>query len=520
MKNAIKSFRSDFIASIVVFFIALPLCLGIALASGAPLFSGIIAGVVGGIVVGILSGSAIGVSGPATGLVTIIFGYLASVGGTWEAFLFAVILMGIIQILLGYLKLGTIAYYFPSSVINGMLAGIGLTIILKQLPHALGYDFSHTKEYALTKIIEKSYFFEIQNILDHINLGVVIISLISIFTLIFWETFLTKKYKFFKIIPSPLFVVGIGIAMSTLFLYNLLPFSLGENQLVKLPTPTSSAEFLGQFHLPDFSQITNPRIYILATILAIVASLETLLSAEASDKLDLKKRITPTNRELKAQGFGNIISGLIGGLPITQVALRSSVNVEFGAKTKLSTILHGIIMMICVISIPRLLNMIPIATLACILIAIGYKLSKPHLFKKMYNSGWQQFTPFIVTILAMLLTDLLEGVALGIATSIYCILYNIFKNPYHHIEDKEGAHHEHIIRLAEEVSFLNKGRILELLSKIQEGSKVVIDGSHSKNIHPDVLEVIKDFMVSAKSKRILLEIKGIKNYNAHHGFSI
>jgi SulP family sulfate permease len=501
MKNILQNLKSDLPASIVVFFVALPLCLGIALASGAPLFSGIIAGIVGGIVVGAASGSPLGVSGPAAGLAVIVFGYIATLG-SMEAFLLAVILAGVIQLISGYLKLGTIAYYFPSSVIKGMLTGIGLLIIIKQIPHAVGYDAEVEGDFPIENFGWQNLWSEIHNILNSVTPNVIIITLISMLILVIWEEVLMKKHKVFKIIPGPLMAVVAGIILS-----NFL--QLEQNQIVEIPVSTGISNFFQQFTLPDFSQLNNPAIYSSAFVIAIVASLETLLCVEASDKLDPQKRVTPTNRELKAQGLGNIISGLIGGLPITQVVVRSSANVSFGAKSKTSTILHGFLLLVSAITIPGLLNMIPLATLACILLLVGYKLAKPAIFKQMYSLGHQQFIPFIVTIAGMIFTNLLAGVALGMAAAICYILYNNFRNSYSSIEDREGKNHRHVIKLSEEVSFLNKGSILQMLEQIPPNSEVIIDGSKSTSIDYDVIEIIQNFKTNAKTKNIALEIKGI-----------
>ena len=501
MKNFFDNYKSDLSASIVVFFVALPLCLGIALASGAPLFAGIIAGIVGGIVVGALSGSPLGVSGPAAGLSVVVLGYIATLSGSWEAFLLAVVLMGVIQLIAGFLKLGTVAYYFPSSVIKGMLSGIGLIIILKQLPHAIGYNDKFQKDVNFDQL-ESNTISELLNILSYITPNAIIIAVISMLILIVWEEILAKKHKLFKAIPGPLVAVGAGMILSNV-LY-LVP-----DQIVQIPVATSFSGFLEQFTLPDFSQLKNPKIYSIALIMAVVASLETLLCVEATDKLDPQKRVTPTNRELKAQGIGNMISGLIGGLPITQVVVRSSANINFGGKSKLSTISHGFLLLISAIAIPSLLNMIPLATLACILLLVGYKLAKPSLFQQMYKLGWEQFVPFVATIAGMLVFDLLKGVGLGMCVAIFFILYHNLRNSYQKVEDKEGKGHSHVIKLSEEVSFLNKGSILQMLNQIPPESTVVIDGTKSTSIHHDVIEIIHDFQTNAKTKNISLEIKGI-----------
>ena len=500
MKNIFGSYRYDLPASIVVFFVALPLCLGIALASGAPLFAGIISGIVGGVVVGMLSGSPLGVSGPAAGLSVVVLGYIAALGGSWEAFLLAVVLTGIIQLMAGFLRLGTVAYYFPSSVIKGMLSGIGLIIILKQIPHAIGYNETFQNDVNFDKLESNS--FELLRVLNYITPNAIIIAVISMLILIVWEDVLAKKYKLFKAVPGPLVAVVAGIILSN-FLY------LEKSLIVQIPVATSFSGFFAQFTFPDFSQLRNLEVYSIAFVMAVVASLETLLCVEATDKLDPKKRVTPTNRELKAQGVGNIISGLIGGLPITQVVVRSSANISFGAKGKLSAISHGLLLLISAVAIPSLLNMIPLSTLACILLLVGYKLAKLDIFKQMYKLGYEQFVPFVATIIGMLVFDLLKGVGIGMGAAIFFILYNNFRNSYQKVEDKEGKGHSHVIKLSEEVSFLNKGNILQMLNQIPAESKVVIDGTKSTSIHYDVIEIIQDFQTNAKTKNISLEIKGI-----------
>lgn len=503
MKQFIQNLKYDFPASVVVFFVALPLCLGIALASGAPLFSGVIAGIVGGIVVGALSGSNLGVSGPAAGLAVLVLGYI-SILGSWQNFLLAVVLMGIIQLIAGFLKLGTIAYYFPSSVIKGMLTGIGLIIILKQIPHAIGYNVDFEADIDFEHLNATHTFFNLAHLSNFITPNVVIISIISMLVLISWEEIFSKKSKFLKAIPGPLVAVVLGIILTN-FLH------LQNNQIVTIPVSQNFSEFLNQFTMPNFELLKDPQIYGIALVMAIVASLETLLCVEATDKLDPQKKVTPTNRELKAQGVGNIVSGLIGGLPITQVVVRSSANIDFGAKSKTSTIFHGILLLISAISIPTVLNMIPLATLACILLVVGYKLAKPTIFKTMFKAGNEQFAPFILTIFGMLYFDLLKGVGIGFVIALGFVLYNNFKNSYQTIEDKTGKNNSHKIILSEEVSFLNKGSILQMLKDLPENCSVLIDATKSTSIHSDIIEIIEDFKIGAKSKNIELEVKGLKN---------
>ncbi|MDH4090869.1 MAG: SulP family inorganic anion transporter [Cyclobacteriaceae bacterium] len=507
MKDLFKDFGDDSAAGIVVFFVAVPLCLGIALASGAPLFSGIIAGIVGGIVVGAVSASPLGVSGPAAGLAVIVFTSIASLGGSWEAFLTAVVLAGIIQIMLGYAKAGFIAYFFPSSVIKGMLTGIGLLIVLKQIPHALGWDKDVEGDFALFQLDGENTFSEIINAIEYFTPGAVIIAVLSLAILVLWDTVLVKRHKIFQLIQGPVVVVVLGIAMNFLYKNGILNFNLAADQLVSIPVPEDVAGFMAQFTLPDFSVLSNLEVYKIAIVIAIVASLETLLSVEATDKLDPLKRITPTNRELKAQGLGNVISGLIGGLPITQVIVRSSANIAFGGKTKMSAILHGILLLISAISIASVLNMIPLASLAAILLVVGYKLAKPSLFRRMYKLGWEQFIPFVATIIGILATDLLKGISIGILFGIFYTLRHSYRNS-HHLKDiitTEDGHEIHHIELAQEVSFFNKASVMDSLQAIPADSKVIIDCSKSKSIAFDVVDLIKDFESNAKSKNITVE---------------
>ena len=504
-----KEIKNDLPASIVVFFVALPLCLGIALASGAPLFSGVIAGIVGGIIVGMASGSQLGVSGPAAGLAVIVLTAIGALG-SFETFLLAVVLAGLIQLALGFFKAGFIAYFVPSSVIKGMLTGIGLLIILKQIPHALGYDMDFEGDESFAQADGSNTFTTLMDSWNLLTPGALIIAGVSFAILIFWDVYLSKKSRVFEILQGPIVVVLVGILFNYLFQTNVLNFSLAENQIVSLPVANNLTDFLGQFTFPDFSQLNNIEVYKLAVVLAIIASLETLLCVEATDKLDPMKRVTPTNRELKAQGLGNLISGLIGGLPVTQVIVRSSANITFGAKTKMSSILHGIWLLLSAITIAGMLNMIPLASLAVILIMVGYKLAKPSLFASMYKLGWEQFVPFIATIIGILLTDLLTGIAIGMVFGVFFTLHHSYRNS-HYVKDStttsDGRKVHHLV-LAEEVSFFNKASILQVLEEIPQDSKVVIDFSNSKSVAYDVAEFIRDYQLHAKLKNIEVETIG------------
>ncbi len=506
VKNVFKELKSDLPASIVVFFVAVPLCLGIALASGAPLFAGIIAGIVGGIVVGIGSGSPLGVSGPAAGLAVIVLTSIAAIG-SWSAFLLAVVLAGIIQLIMGFAKAGFIAYFFPSSVIKGMLTGIGLLIILKQIPHALGYDKDAEGDLSYFQTDGGTTLSSISNAFNTLTHGAVLISIIAITILILWDKVLIKKHKIFQLIQGPIVVIILGIVMNYMYQAGVLNFSLAEDQVVRLPVANNLTEFFSFFTFPDFSAITNFKVWEVAIVLAIVASLETLLCVEATDKMDPQKRVTPTNRELKAQGLGNMLSGMIGGLPITQVIVRSTANITFGGKTKMSTILHGVFLLISAITIAGVLNMIPLSSLAAILIMVGYKLAKPALFKQMYKLGWEQFIPFTATVVGILATDLLKGITIGILFGIFYTLRHSYRNSHHmkeSITTEEGQEVHHLV-LAEEVSFFNKANVIKELDEIPANSKVIIDFSKSKSVAYDVLELIKDYETNAKTKNITVE---------------
>ena len=506
VKSMFNELKSDLPASIVVFFVAVPLCLGIALASGAPLFAGIIAGIIGGIVVGIASGSPLGVSGPAAGLAVIVLTSIAAIG-SWPGFLLAVVLAGILQLIMGFAKAGFIAYFFPSSVIKGMLTGIGLLIILKQIPHAVGYDKDTEGDMSYIQSDGGTTLSTISSALNSITPGAVLISTIAIAILIFWDKVLIKKHKIFQIIQGPIVVVVLGIVMNYMYQSGTLNFSLAADQVVRLPVANSLTEFFTFFIFIDFSAITNFKVWEVAVVLAIVASLETLLCVEATDKLDPYKRVTPTNKELKAQGLGNVISGLIGGLPITQVIVRSTANITFGGKTKMSAILHGVFLLISAITIAGILNMIPLASLAAILIIVGYKLAKPALFKQMYKLGWEQFIPFMATVIGILATDLLKGITIGVLFGIFYTLRHSYRNSHHMKETitTEEGKKVHQLVLAEEVSFFNKANVIRALDEIPANSKVVIDFSKSKSVAHDVLELIKDYEINAKTKNITVE---------------
>lgn len=503
-KSFLSNLKYDIPASIVVFLVAVPLCLGIALASGAPLFSGIIAGIIGGIVVGALSGSQLGVSGPAAGLAVIVLTAINELGA-FEIFLMAVVLGGIFQVLLGFAKAGIIGYYFPSSVIKGMLSGIGIIIILKQIPHAFGYDKDYEGSLAFASQDGQNTLSQLYYMFEAISPGALIITLISMAILILWEQPFMKKIKLFQIVQGPLIVVGAGILLN-LFFQGMANFALRADQMVAIPVPETIGGFFTQFTFPDFSQITNSAVWITGLTIAVVASLETLLCLEATDKLDPFKRVSPANQELKAQGIGNIISGLIGGLPITQVIVRSSTNIQSGGRTKMSAIFHGFILLGCAMLIPVVLNLIPLASLAAILFLVGYKLAKPALFKQMYALGKRHFVPFIVTILGIVFTDLLMGIGIGLMVAVFYILYNNYKKPFLFESDKHIKDGTIRLELSEDVTFINKASIQRTLSQIPDGAKVIIDASKSINIDEDVVEIIEEFKMNAAYRGIELEL--------------
>lgn len=484
-----KTIKNDLPASIVVFFVALPLCLGIALASGAPLFSGLIAGIVGGIVVGAISGSKIGVSGPAAGLAAIVLTAITDLG-SFENFLVAVVLGGVFQLILGALRAGVIGYYFPSSVIKGMLTGIGIIIIIKQIPFFFGYDKS-AGSFSL----------------DNINMGSTLVGIIGIAILLLWSQVLTKKAKIFQLIQGPLVAVVVGIIFYVVTQGNEL-LGIEAKQLVSVPVPEDLDSFLGQFTFPNFEVITQGSVWLTAFTIAVVASLETLLCVEATDKLDPHKNVTPTNRELFAQGAGNILSGLVGGLPVTQVIVRSSANIQSGGRSKMSAVMHGFFLLISIILIPTLLNKIPLSVLAAVLFIVGFKLANPKTFISMYKLGNKQFIPFMATVLPMVITgDLLLGIGLGLAVGIAVILYKSYQNSHFlHIEDKSNGQNTIKMTLAEEVTFFNKGAILKELDSLPENSYLELDVRKTRYLDNDIIEILEDFALKAKERNINIKL--------------
>ncbi len=510
MKQYFQYMRTDLLSGLVVFLVALPLCLGIAVASGAPPFAGIITGVIAGIIVGFLSSSNVSVSGPAAGLIAIVLAAITDMG--YEPFLLAVLLAGGIQLLLGFLKAGSISAYFPTSVIEGMLAAIGIIIIKKEIPHAIGYDKAHEGDFFSYELLseDKGFFTELIHSFNYAHAGAILVTIISLLILIaFNKISFLKKIKF---IPGALVAVGAGIIINEVFKATGSPLAISQDHLVTLPTASNFNEFIGQFHFPSFAGLTDPNTWVVAVTIAIVASIETLLCLEAGDKMDPLKRYSSANTELKAQGIGNILSGLVGGLPMTSVIVRTSANINAGARTKMSTIAHGILLLLTVILIPGLLNKIPMACLAAILIMIGIRLASPKVFKHMWQTGKHQFIPFLVTVVAVVFTDLLKGVGIGLAVSIIFILRGNMKLAYFFKKEKHHEGETIFINLAQEVSFLNKAAIKQTLAHLPANSKVVIDAANTVYIDYDVLELLRDFLeFGSKDKNIQVTLANFKS---------
>ena len=505
--------KSDVTSGLVVFLIAVPLCLGIALACGAPLIAGINAGIIGGLVVGFFSKSHLSVSGPAAGLTAIVAGAITTLG-SFELFLCAVVIAGVIQLILGIAKAGGISNYVPSSVIEGMLAAIGIIITLKELPHAVGYDKDNIGDF-FNGVFQAdphndNVINSIFHTIGHIHPGAVLIALVSITLLLVWQLPFAKKIQW---LPGGLVAVLAGVLINEFLKGIGSSLALTSEHLVNLPVASGFNEYLNNYRLPDFSGFTNPVVWQTGVVIAIVASIETLLCIEATDKLDPYKRFTSGNAELRAQGIGNLLAGLIGALPVTSVIVRSSANINAGARSKLSTMVHGSMLLVCVAFIPALLNHIPLASLAAILIITGYKLCNPKIFKHLWKQGGiTQFVPFIVTVVAVVLTDLLKGVALGLVVSIFYILRQNMRVSYYFHRSRFDNGELIKLSLAQEVSFLNKASIKTTLEKLPEGSHVIIDASQTEYIDFDVLDIIKDFSISrAPSKNVQISLVGFRD---------
>ncbi|MDI1235803.1 MAG: SulP family inorganic anion transporter [bacterium] len=493
-------FKEDFKSSIVLYLVALPLCLGIALASKAPIISGVIAGIIGGIIVGFFSGSHTSVSGPAAGLTIIVITGLKDLPD-FQAFLLAVVLAGCFQFILSKLKAGVLGDFIPGAVISGMLVSIGLLLVLKQIPHALGYDFDFEGDEEFLQQDGKNTFTEIYYAILEVNWGAVLIALLSLLILIGWGSEKLAKYSFFRLIPSQLIVVILGIGLNTIYQDFFPEMALKGFHLSDVPM--IDAETLSTWNFPDFNQIGNPIVWKLAITIAFVASIETLLSIQAGDKIDHHKRTTPANRELLAQGLGNITSGFLGGLPITSVIVRTSANVNAGAKTKLSAMLHGLFLLLSVLVLTPYINLIPKAALAAILIHVGYKLSKPSIFKEEYKRNFNRFVPFIITIIAILFTDLLIGIIVGILVSLCFILISNYKTSVMLYQD----HSNYLLRFNKDVSFLNKINIKKILSTIPDNSHLLIDSTKADFVDTDIIEAVDDFITAANQRKIIISVK-------------
>lgn len=499
----LRSLPRDASAGLVVFLVALPLCLGIALASGAPLFSGVIAGIVGGLVISWFSGSELSVSGPAAGLAVIVLGSIQKLG-SYEVFLAAVVLAGLVQMGISLLRAGSLGNYIPNSVIKGMLAAIGITIILKQIPHALGYDHGFTDdEIAFAGAQWVEIFLEPIRAMTALHPGAILITLISLAILMLWETKAVKRMSWTGYVPAALVCVIIATILNEVFVVSapLLSLSAERNHLVQLPVASDVASFFGQFTMPSFGAMVQPAVWTTALTIAAVASVETLLSIEAVDKMDPEKRISDTNRELFAQGIGNTVSGLIGGLPITSVIVRSSANVFAGGRTRMSAIVHAVMLLLCVILIPTLLNRIPLAVLASVLLAVGYKLSSFKLIRAMWREGIAQFLPFIVTTVTIVATDILAGVGVGLLVSVFFVM----RSNYHAVFTMVSDGNRHLIRFNKDVSFINKSRLKDVLREIPEHASVIVDGGKALYIDHDIYETIAEFEQSAAFKHIDIE---------------
>ena len=513
--NLFKHTKNDLLSGVVVFLVALPLCLGIALASGASMFSGIISGVIGGIVVGFISKSSLSVSGPAAGLVIIVLTAINDLG--FQAFLLALVIAGLIQIFLAYMKAGIIGHYFPSSVIKGMLAAIGIILILKQIPHLVGFDADAFGEMEFFQSDGSNTLSYLISSFEHIYLGSLIVGVVSLIILIIWAMGPVQNNKILKQVPGGLVAVISGVLVNAGFILFFPELAIGSTHLVNLPAISESESLNEIFQFPDWSMISNGKVYITAVTLAIIASLETLLSIEAVDKLDPLKRKTNQNAELKAQGIGNILCGLIGGLPITAVIVRSSANLDAGAKSKMSAVYHGVILLLAVVFIPMVLNMIPLSSLAAILIVVGFKLTKPKVYFHQYGIGKEQFIPFVATVVSILFTDLLIGILIGLAIGFFYILRANYKIPYYYSEEGDGIDNSGLIRikLSEHVSFLNKANLQLTLENLPDNKNVIVDGTLSKYIDPDALEVIHDFKEVSAERNILCTLKNIPDLDTN-----
>lgn len=498
----------DLISGVVVFLVALPLCLGIALASGAPPFAGLLAGIIGGIVVGALSGSHTSVSGPAAGLTAIVAAQIAGLG-SFDAFLLAVVIGGALQIGLGVMRAGALSAFFPTSVIRGLLAAIGVILIIKQIPYLLGHHRGSGGEMSFQQPTEQSVLSELGAVFSgQIHPGAMLIGLLSIAVLVLWDKWKPLKKS---LVPGPLVVVLLGVGLAVLLRRLGGPWQIDTSHLVQVPIAGSASEFVGFLRLPDFSQWNNPAVYVAAITIAVVASLETLLNLEAVDKIDPKRRHSPPSRELWAQGAGNMASGMVGGLPVTSVIVRSSVNVNAGAQTRLSAIVHGILLLVCVMFLPMYLNTIPLSALAAILLVTGFKLASPALFRQMWEAGRYQFLPFIITVTAIVMTDLLVGIIIGLVVSLLFILNSNLRRPIRRIVETHLCGDVLRIELANQVSFLNRAALAKALREVPRGGRVLIDASNTDYMDPDIQTQLRDFKErTAVARNIEVSLQGFQ----------
>lgn len=502
--------RSDLAAGLVVFLVAVPMCLGIALASGAPLPAGIIAGIVGGVVVGMLSGSQVSVSGPAAGLTVVVLAGLETLG-SWPQFLVAIALAGVIQLVLAALRAGVVGHFFPSAVVDGLLAAIGLVLILKQIPHALGDDGDFEGDLAFFQADGENTFSALQAAVAAATPGAVLITVLCLLVLLAWDRPPGRGSNLTRSLPGPLWVVILGVLLNSAVLPLLAPgWVLQAEHLVALPVVGDAQDFLGLFTLPDLAGLRNPQVWTLAVTIALVASLESLLSLEAADRLDPRKRMAPPGRELFAQGMGNLISGSLGGLPITAVVVRTTANISAGARTRLATVFHGLLLLLAVAFGAALLNRIPLAALAAVLILIGYRLTPPALYLRYWRRGPAQFLPFFTTLLAILLTDLLTGVLLGLGVGIAFVLFANFRRAFTLIRDGDN----YMLRLSNDVTFLNKAALRETLATLPRGGNVIVDGTRANFIDPDIAEVLEHFRDTAADRGLGVEFK--RSTLSHH----
>ena len=504
-----KNLFADIKAGVVVFLVALPLCLGIAMACKVPLFSGIIAGVVGGILVTFFSGSKFSVSGPAAGLTAIVIASVSQLG-SYQAFLAAVVFAGVFQLVLGILKAGSVGNYIPNAVIKGMLAGIGIILIIKQIPHLFGYDKDPQGDEQFIQMDGENSFTELVHMINFITPGALIIGIVSFIILIIADKAFYKKDKILSNIPGPLLVVIFG-ALLTISFKNSHFLAIDAQHLVNLPSISSIGDLTVNLTFPDFSFANSNAFWIVVVTLAIVASLETLLGIEAVDKLDPEKNESNTNKELLAQGIGNIACGFLGGLPVTSVIVRSSANINAGAKSKLSTILHAVLLLVSVVLLPNMLALIPNACLASILIMTGFKLTKLTIFKEQWKFGLEQFVPFVITIVVMLVTDLLKGVCVGLVVAVFFIIRDSIKSSFNSSSDVIEGKLYYLIKLPQYLTFFNKGYLINFFKNIESGSKVIIDGSINKKINRDSRDVINNFIESAKKRKIEVELVKYKH---------